>query len=444
MKNSINSTQKNVEDASSTGVRDYRFWPMFVMSFVRTFFYAIFSLALPNYLIYDKNLSSDLVGTIGSISAITYIAGPFCARYVTNYFGIKKTLIISTTLGLIAVTSTIFVSNPYILILIRGIEGFLNGFFWPNTLNLITSWEKNHKSKKEINFLKIFNYSWNFGLMSGFVVGYLYVLFVGSEFYALIFSVIIGYTLIPIAFFLEKSEKFEMYDNRAVIVQNVKLLPAPTKISEDSDKHPYGSDKKQINLMNVPLVMALGGVLFFASSKGLFRFTIPYYFEEIGIESYWVYAVVLIQQTLQIVGLNLIYKFKKMRVGYMMGLGVIFISTLILIFIPLEMWALFIYVPLLILCGLFFGFIQGVAQRITVDKGKHRNSNKYTTLNEVFIGISFGVPPIVAGYLYGIRFNYVFIFLLAELAILASVLVWNHMKFARQEKLEVAKNATKI
>jgi len=444
MKISLKSTQKNAEDTNSNGVRNYRFWPMFMMAFIKTFFYAIYSLALPNYLIYDKGLSSDLVGTIGSIAAITYIAGPFCARYVTNYLGIKKTLLISTILGCIVVTSTIFVSDPIILILIRGTEGFFNGFFWPNTLNLITSWEKNHKSKKQINFLKIFNYSWNFGLMGGFVVGYLFVLLVGSEFYALIFATIIGYSMIPIAFFLEKSEKFDMYDNRAVIVQNVKLLPPPTKIREDTDKHPYGSDKKEINLMNVPLVMALGGVLYFASTKGLFRFGLPYYFETIGIESYWVYAVVLIQQTLQIVGLNLIYKFKKMRVGYMMGLGVIFISTLILFFLPLETWMLFIYVPLLILCGLFFGFIQGVAQRIIVDKGKHRDSNKYTALNEVFLGISFGVPPIVAGYLYVIQYNYIFLLLLVELAILCSILILTHMKFARQEKLEASKNTTEI
>ena len=79
--------------------------------------------------------------------------------------------------------------------------------------------------------------------MSGFVVGYLFVLLVGSEFYALIFATIIGYSMIPIAFFLEKSEKFDMYDNRAVIVQNVKLLPPPTKIREDIEKHPCESNR---------------------------------------------------------------------------------------------------------------------------------------------------------------------------------------------------------
>ena len=93
MKISLKSTQKNADDTNSNGVRNYRFWPMFMMAFTKSFFYAIYSLALPNYLIYDKGLSSDLVGTIGSITAITYIAGPFFARYVTNNLGIKKTLL---------------------------------------------------------------------------------------------------------------------------------------------------------------------------------------------------------------------------------------------------------------------------------------------------------------------------------------------------------------
>ena len=437
MNNSLKKkSQEKVTNTNPDGIRNYRFWPMFAMSFIKTFFYAIYGLALPNYLIYDKQLGSELVGTIGSITAITYIAGPFCARYVTNYFGIKKTLIATTILGLSMSTLTIFVSNPYAIIVIRGFEGFLNGFFWPNTLNLITFWEKNHTSEKSKDFLKIFNLSWNFGLMGGFITGYFFVLFVGSEFSALIFAVILGYLMIPVSFYLEKSEKFDIYENRAVIVQDLKFLPVSTRSRETDEKHPYGSDKPVRNLMNVPLIMALGGVLYFASSKGLFRFSIPYYFEGEGIESYWVYAVVLLQQGLQILGLNLIYKFKKMRHGYLIGLVVLFISTAVLSFLP----PIYIYLPLVIICGLFFGFIQGVAQRITVDKGIYLNSNKYTTLNEVFIGISFGIPPIVAGYLFEIKFNFIFIFLLIELFVLGSILLFTHIKFTKQEKLETNTN----
>ena len=52
----------------SSNSRLYRFWPVYAMSFLKTFFFAIFSIALPNYLIFDQQFSSALVGTVGSVS----------------------------------------------------------------------------------------------------------------------------------------------------------------------------------------------------------------------------------------------------------------------------------------------------------------------------------------------------------------------------------------
>ncbi|TFG18540.1 MAG: hypothetical protein EU530_08965 [Promethearchaeota archaeon] len=68
--------------------RNYRFWALFAASFIRTFYNSIYGLALPNYYIYTKSVSSSLVGAISSIAAITYIFGPLLGRLILN---VKRT-----------------------------------------------------------------------------------------------------------------------------------------------------------------------------------------------------------------------------------------------------------------------------------------------------------------------------------------------------------------
>ncbi len=117
------------------GIRSYRFYPMFLMAFIRTYFYAIYGLALPNYLIFEKGWSSGLVGTVSSITAITYILGPFISTYTTKRLGLKRTLIIASTLSYVLLLVPVFVANPMIVILARSLEGIANGHFWPNAIN---------------------------------------------------------------------------------------------------------------------------------------------------------------------------------------------------------------------------------------------------------------------------------------------------------------------
>jgi len=83
--------------------------------------------------------------------------------------------------------------------------------------------------------------------------------------------------------------------------------------------------------------------------------------------------------------------------------------------------------------------IHGVAQRIILDKGKHYNSKRFTMLSEAIIGVSFGVPPIAAGFLYDINLNldYVFLYQICMLGVLIPFLLRYHFKYMKSEKLGI-------
>ncbi len=435
----ISSTNKKSESKKqkNSGFRTYRFFPLFAMCFLRTFFYAIYSLALPNILIFEYNFSSGLVGTISSVGAIAYIMGPFFGRKVTEKLGIKKTLIISQSIGVIAIIISIFFIDPVVLILMRAIDGFLTGFFWPNAFNLITSWEKSCEREKKINFLRYFNFSWNFGLIGGFLAGYIIVLFLGQDFIALIVSAFFAGLIIPSAFFLESSDEFEVLKDQAVVFQDLKLRTKIISDTSSSQIKPSISESvdsliDKDSMKMVPIILAWGGILLYASTKSIFRFTLPYFFKFAEMDSYWVYIVVLFQQVFQIIGLSIIQKFKKQRFAYFIGVFILLGFTLSFLF-SLSIWVISI---INIVSGLLIGLVQGVTQRIVLDHGKSSGSRKYTMINEMFMGISFGIIPLIAGFLTEFNIIFDFVFLSIELIIIAVIVIVNHQKYINSTNLE--------
>jgi Na+/melibiose symporter-like transporter len=428
--------------------RYYRFWPLFVASFVRTFYGAIYGLAVPNNYVFGEGVSAGFVGLISFIPAITYIAGPFFGKYITTKTKSSKTTIrISSIFSVcMMILVVVFVSSSnlvsiILVIVFRSLEGFSNGMFWPEMFNYITSWEQLPiQNGKKIDYLKFFNYSWNFGLILGFLGGFTLVELLNSDFIAVIFSVVIaGLSLIVLIYF-EPNEKYHLYEDRAVVILNFKITPQSRDELEHTEKTPYTAELEDSSLFKVPLIMGLGGILFFASTKSVLRFTLPYFLEDVfDIQSQWVYLIVLGQQALQIIGLQLIRKFQKKRIGYWISVVVLLSSTIILLFLAENLVAV---VLVNIITGFFFGLIHGVAQRIVIDKGKHYDSKKYTMLSEAFIGVAFGVPPIVSGFLYELEFFYVFLFQISVMITVTVVLLENHFKYMKKEKLGLFKVTT--
>ncbi len=426
---------ENLENTlQQPGNRSFRFWPIFSMSFLRTFFFSIYSLALPNYLIYEKDITPSLVGLIGSISAIANIVGPLVGRKLTNSWGIKNTIILSTVLSFLSIITSIFFVIPWVLLVVRALDGFVNGFFWPNAINLVSTWEKRYETTSSIDFLRRFNNSWNFGLIGGYIFGYVFVQYLGSDLTVLYISAGFAFLMIPSALSMERCNDFSVINNRAVVLQDFKLKTSnydpdnpkdPLKSKEMEDPSAIGGKYK---LAALPLILAYGGIFIYASAKSIIKFTIPYIFKYDGIDSSWVYFVVLFQQIMQITGLNIMSRLSTKKKGYFIGLGILISATTMMLFMPHSI----IFGLLVIFTGVAVGLMQGVTQRIIMDYTKHRNTTKYSMWNEMFTGVSFGIMPTIAGFLLEIDIIYDFVFLLVVLVSVGAILLRSSHRYVKK------------
>ncbi len=114
-------------------------------------------------------------------------------------------------------------------------------------------------------------------------------------------------------------------------------------------------------------------------------------------------------QLAQVIGLTWInvMKIYRRKISVMISLiAVILISTSIL-FIG-DIW----YISIIIMVvGLFFGLIHGTALKIMLEYGTAKNTAKYSTINEILIGMGFGITPIIAGYVVEINIYAIFTFI---------------------------------
>ena len=53
--------------------------------------------------------------------------------------------------------------------------------------------------------------------------------------------------------------------------------------------------------------------------------------------------------------------------------------------------------------GFFLGLIHGVGMKIMLEYGTAENTSKYSTINEILIGVGFGVTPIISGFVFEIQ-----------------------------------------
>lgn len=407
--------------------RNFRFWPIFALCFLRTFFFSLYSLALPNYLIFAGNVPARTVGLISSMSSIAYIFGPIFGRKLTKEIGIKLAILLSTILSFLSIIFSIFFIIPWVLLIVRALDGFVTGFFWPNVINLISSWEKQYESSSEINLLKRFNNSWNSGLISGYIFGYIFVQYLGSDFTILIISAGLSFFMIPTALLLEKGNEFTIINNRAVIIQDFKIrsqhiqqksppLPSTsvsrlnTPLEENPNKYAYSK---------MPIVMAYLAIVVYASAKSIIKFALPYHFKFAELNSSWVYFVVLFQQVLQIVGLNIMSSLKTKKYAFFSGLSTLLLVSVLIMLDP----GIIIIAGLAILSGLAVGLMQGLTQRIVMDYTKARNSTKYTMINEMSTGIAFGIMPVIAGFLLEINMIWDYVLLIGILLVVGAIIL---------------------
>ena len=383
--------------------QDYRAWPIFWLAFVRLIYVSIFERALSNYLYFDLNISESTLGIISSAGAIAYIFAPILGQWITSKIGIRKALILSCLITPFLTGAQIIYFEPWFLILCRVFLGLAIGLYWPNCMNLLSKWQKISSSEKAKRNFRNFNFSWNSGFIIGLLVGYIWS-FSWNDYSAMIFSWALSFLLIPISFFINKDskthdpkEQLEIHLENPIYEEDFKMF---SKTSSNSNS----------SMIIYPILFSWIGIIFLSTTKSIMQFTYPVFLKGVTSETQSTYLVQGGMQLAQLIGLtwiNVMNIYKRKNSVLISLISVVIISFTI--FYISSIW----YIAIIFaITGLFFGFIHGTSMKIMLDYGTAKNTARYSTLNEIIIGIGFGITPIISGYVVEINIYAVFVFII--------------------------------
>jgi len=393
----------------------YRVWPVFLLAFIRLFYVSIFERALSNYLLFDMEIRRSTLGFIASAGALTYIIAPIIGQFFTKkYLGIRNALLLNCILTPLLTGAQIFYPEVWFLIVCRILLGLTMGLFWPNCLNLLSRWQKISSIKKSKKNFALFNLSWNSGFIIGLLVGFLWA-FSWSDYFAMNVSWLLSFLLIPIGFFIQKDKKIKI-SKETIIYQ-----------SEDPLSHLDIEEDLVINsktpMIVYPVLFSWVSITFLAISKSVFIFGYPILVKALLSNKFssLTYLVQCGIQLMQLIGLTWI---NSMKIYSRKIASLISIFVVVLIALTIFLVGDILYISIITaVTGLFLGLIHGVGMKIMLEYGSAENTSKYSTINEILVGIGFGVTPIFAGYvvevfIYGIHVFLVFL----GLAVLLSLI----------------------
>ncbi len=409
--------------SKSTISQDYRAWPVFMLSFVRLFYVSIFERALQNYLYFVVDIRESTLGFISSAGAVAYIFAPLLGQVITSKLGIRNSLILSSILTPILTGAQILILELWFLILCRILLGLSLGIFWPNCMNLLSKWQQVSSVERSKKNFKNFNFSWNVGFISGLLVGFVWA-FSWSDYFAMVISWLLSFLLIPISFFIKKES------SEPILIEITKFQ------TEDPISH---VDIKQDMLINshtpmiiYPILFSWVGIMFLATSKSVFIFGYPILLKAFGSPSSLSYLVQCGLQSMQLVGLTWINSMNIYNRKIASLIGLITVPIVAFSFVLLgNIWYISIITAFV---GLFLGLIHGTCMKIMLEYGTAENSTKYSTINEVLVGIGFGLTPIIAGYAVEIYLYSIHVFIMIFGLVVLGLLTYISRNVNREER----------
>jgi len=433
--------------------RKFRFWSVFAAAFARTFSYAIYNLALPNYLIYFRHISPDILGYIISANQIAFIIGPLFGFAVTKRIGIRNTVILASVGSVVFVGLQLVSFEAWSLILLRAADGFITGFFWPQLQMEVSNWQRVDPGATSGQYFDKYAMSWNIGILLGELLGYVIVFSgQGNELVALIISWTLMIAMVPCAVAMEKpSTQLSFRGTEGIVflgttgdgqVIPVEVQSAP-KLSEKPkpELEPSQFEEPHSNrslLLAFPALFYLLGTMIYQFLNSFYPFMYPLALSVAGIPSYYVYLITFIHQFVQIL-IVIRWTRKGVKAGYNgwvagMVLNIAFLG--ILWAFP-DVWLLTLA---FIVGGACLGWLYNFTAKIMQEYGAAKKSLKYATFYEFCNGIGSGIAPMLAGIVatYGtlrLATNYpVTLFIVLGYFLVLFLLGWKGRKLLQKEE----------
>jgi MFS family permease len=373
--------------------KKYKIYPVLILAFFRVALGVSIGLAIPVYLI-NIELESEFIGIITSGTAMAYLFSPLIFRNIHKKFGLKITLILSSSGFLLIQIILQFTLNPLVIYILLIADGTFLGFFWPDLMTIIStiSTQKQYQENqiKKNKLLKSYSLSWNLGGVFSFILGTILLFFIDNNLIMFDFALIFAITGVVFAFLIQDPKTRQQSEIVIPLDKGVKCIP---------------TDEKGSFPVYIPLVLiAIYG--FLIGGLGLVYPLKSDILEYAVFTTYLFYSIRLGSQTVAI-SKSMDLKLDKVKKSFPYSIIVV-ISTLILMSVNEN---LIIFSVLFLVFGTFLSLHYTLSFKLIVFRNSSENTSKYSAYFETMVGIGFFFSPIVLGFVVNLGINIGFLFL---------------------------------
>jgi MFS family permease len=310
----------------------------------------------------------------------------------------RNAVIISIIVSLSTVGLQLVFVSPIMFFLLRALDGFCLALFWVNLQAQISLWQENDVVNAGTKYFSYYGLSWNLGILFGQVTGFIIVLgAAGLEFFAMIFSWITMFSMLPAVLVMEKNN---------IPSKLPEVLPIASDRQRLTIPQPHSKNERVV-LLAFPAIFYLIGTMIYAYIKNYFPLIYPLYLKSEGIASYWVYLITFFHQLLQTIIIFTISK-KSVKTGYYLYVFNL-AANIFLAFLLFVNPSILLLSFCFIFSGVLSAFGYNMTSKIMLEYGSAHKSSKYASFYEFFNGIGFGLSPLLIGFV-------------AEIG-----LMWNHL-----------------
>ena len=382
---------------------------------------AMFEIALPNFLLFSQRKSSTIIGIIMSASFFTYLFATIFLKKVPEKLGIRKSLIISTSVSFIALFIQLLFFNDWVLIISRGINGLSLLLFWAPVQYQISDWANHVTEKESKRHFKLFSISWNVGLFAGYGSGLLIAFIFDNNFLILILAAIPLFLSIPVAFKLEKNMD-ALKQNK---VDSIKIISASI---------PLEPKKHEDHIF--PALFFTFFIFVISSFKGTFNFIYPFFLDYYNQPSYFYFIIIIIQQIPQAIIISYVAGKNhriRLEVFLISLICAIVISIILMFYYPMWLVSL-----VMIIVGAVYGALYAITTNTMIDYGSSGKSTKYAMIYETYVSLGFWIAPTISGFLIGWKIQGAYLFQI--IVGISAIVVLLKLRPAIKEKIKNLEN----
>jgi len=355
--------------------------PVSTISFLEVLFGAMYSIALPNILIFKLHYTVLYIGLIDAINSIAYMIGPAVFNRFVSKAGPKKVLV-----TIIVVTSmyslvTAFTLAPIVLLVAYVIDGMLASTFWAAMDVAVAAIQSSLPEGEKDKAFRVYGLSWNVGAIAGELFGAGLVAQGFSNYAIMLLSIEFAMIEIPLAI--------------AVTIPVMEKLGQRKGGKEAKDRVEGSFNQRTKPLESsrpMPIIMTsmafvIVGELVYQVMKGTYNFYFPFILYGAGASSAWVYYASLFQQVAQVLA---VWWSSHAAAGgryraAVAGIGASLLFTFLVVVFP----TIGMVLAGVVFVGFTAGLIYGFTARVVLDRVASDRSSKHAAVYESASGAGY-------------------------------------------------------